>query len=190
MTELAIGYEHPPVVERLAPLWAQVDAVQFESRFEDWRELVEREFPVYEPLKEWLLQIEEKEGIPFINAMKPEVKVTHRFSKKSSKDGFDWSIRCPAGQFTMNMHSDLEKKASPRRYDNLRDGFSAWMPRWVDNFGVDKFDSLRLHYVNLLDRTTIPARCRIARGEMLQDAAQEAFRLLMAHWEKTPAKRR
>jgi hypothetical protein len=30
----------------------------------------------------------------------------------------------------------------------------------------------------------------IARGETLQDAAQEAFRLLMAHWEKRSAKRR
>jgi len=30
----------------------------------------------------------------------------------------------------------------------------------------------------------------IARGETLQNAAQEAFRLLMAHWEKAPAKRR
>jgi Mg/Co/Ni transporter MgtE len=30
----------------------------------------------------------------------------------------------------------------------------------------------------------------IARGETLQDAEQEAFRLLMAHWERTPAKRR
>ena len=29
----------------------------------------------------------------------------------------------------------------------------------------------------------------IARGETLQGAAQQAFRLLMAHWKKTPAKR-
>jgi hypothetical protein len=29
----------------------------------------------------------------------------------------------------------------------------------------------------------------IARGDTLQDAAQEAFRLLMEHWEKSSAKR-
>jgi hypothetical protein len=56
----------------------------------------------------------------------------------------------------MNMHSDPQKEEVPRRYADLREGFLAWMPRWVNHFGVDRFERLRLHYVNLLDRTTIP----------------------------------
>jgi hypothetical protein len=48
------------VIERVASLWAEMDPERFESRFEDWRGSVEKEFPIYEPLKEWLLKLKKR----------------------------------------------------------------------------------------------------------------------------------
>ena len=148
------AYERAPVIERVATVWGKVDQEMYESRFEEWRQQVEAEFPFYEPLQEWTLNITEKEGIPLWDTMHPELKITPRFSKKLKKDDFDWSIRCPAGQFTVNMHSSLEQ---PRRYTELQRSFSEWLPRWISHFGVKEFSLVQLVYINTLNSETLPS---------------------------------
>lgn len=148
-------YHRPPVIERVASLYADVPEEVFEARFDDWKALVEAEYPVYEPLKEWLILVEEKEGIPLLNTAQPELRITPRFSRKPSKEGFDWSIRCPAGQFTMNMHSK-PGQGGERRYDHLRREYEHWLPLWLDHFEVKKMTKLTVHYVNVLNKETVP----------------------------------
>lgn len=147
------AYERPPVVERVVSVWADVTQEKHESRFEEWRSLVEPAYPVYEPLKEWTLQVQEVEGVPLLNDIKPALKITPRFSRKSAKDGFDWSIRCPAGQFTMNMHSE---PGSPRRFSHLQKEFQHWFPLWMKHFEVKTIHRIQLLYINRLNRHTIP----------------------------------
>jgi hypothetical protein len=53
--DLKVEYLKPPVIERVASIYADIPEEFFESRFEQWRILVEREFPVYEPVKHWNL---------------------------------------------------------------------------------------------------------------------------------------
>jgi uncharacterized protein (TIGR04255 family) len=149
-------YKNPPVIERVASVYAEIPEEIFEERFDEWRELVEAEYPVYEPLKEWLILVEEKEGIPMLSTARPELRITHRFSRKSSKEGFDWSIRCPAGQLTMNMHSKLGK-GDERRYSHLRSEFEQWLPKWIKHFSVSEFSRVTVHYVNHLTRETVPS---------------------------------
>lgn len=148
-------YRKPPVIERVASVYADVSEETFEERFDEWREIVVAEYPVYEPLKEWLILVEDKEGIPMLNTARPELRITPRFSRKSSWDGFDWSIRCPPGQFTMNMHSQPGKGAE-RRYPHLRDEFGKWLPRWLDHFSISNLRHLSVHYVNHLNQATVP----------------------------------
>jgi hypothetical protein len=148
-------YRNPPVVERVASVYANVSEELFEERFDDWKALVEADYPVYEPLKEWLILVEEKEGIPLLDTAHPELRVTPRFSQKPSKDGFDWSVRCPVGQLTMNMHSGSWEGAN-RRYQHLRNEYGKWLPRWMEHFEVKELTSLNLHYVNLLNHETVP----------------------------------
>lgn len=148
-------YKRPPVVERVATLRAEMTEEEFEARYDDWRDLVQADFPVDESLKEWLLLVEEKEGIPLLSSARPELRITPRFSLKPSKEQFDWSIRCPVGQFTMNMHSKPGQRAG-RRYQNLRADYEKWLRRWLEHFQVRKLESLSLHYVNVLNRETVP----------------------------------
>jgi hypothetical protein len=132
----------------------------FESRFEDWRALVTPEYPVYEPLKQWLILAKEKDregegGLPLFDSIQPELRITPRFSKKTSKEGFDWSLRCPKGQLTVNMHSSPDQGLT-RRYANLRSEFARWLPLWIEKFSVNSISKITIHYVNLINRLTVP----------------------------------
>lgn len=148
-------YKRPPVVERVATLRVEMTEEDFEAKYDDWREIVQAEFPVDESLKEWLILVEEKEGIPLLNSARPELRITPRFSLKPSTEHFDWSIRCPVGQFTMNMHS-RSGHSSERRYQNLSASYEKWLRLWLSHFHVQKLQSLSLHYVNILNRETVP----------------------------------
>ena len=169
-------YRRPPVIERVLSVYTDMTDEIFESRFEDWRALVEPEYPVYEPLKEWLILVKDREGdkgLPLFDTMQPELRITPRFSKKSSKEGFDWSIRCPSGQFTINMHSRPEQ-GSARRYGNLRSEFSRWLPKWIETFSVTSTSKITIHYVNLVNRDTVPLFIT-KKGELLLDQVLTVF---------------
>jgi len=148
-------YHSPPVVERVASVYAEVAEELFEDRFDDWRAFVEADYPLYEPLKEWLILVEEKDEIPLLDTARPELRITQRFSKKPSREGFDWSIRCPAGQLTMNMHSKT-CEGQIRRYHHLREEYEKWLPKWMEHFGAKELKKVNLHYVNILNRETVP----------------------------------
>ena len=148
-------YEHPPVIERVMSVYAEVSEELFESRFEAWKAIVQREYPIYEPLKEWLIMVKEKEGIPLFDTIEPELRITPRFSKKRAAEGFDWSMRCPAGQFTMNMHSNPQQ-GSERRYRNLRTEFAEWLPKWLNHFSIESPKRVSIEYVNLINHQTLP----------------------------------
>jgi hypothetical protein len=142
----------------------------FESRFEDWRALVAPEYPVYEPLKQWLISVKEKDragegGLPLFDTTEPELRITPRFSKKTSKEGFDWSIRCPVGQLTVNMHS-LPNEGLTRRYATIRSEFARWLPMWIEKFSVKSTSKIAAHYVNLVNRATVP-KFVTQKGELL-----------------------
>ena len=149
----SVRYRNAPVVERVVTLRVPMKAELFESRLEAWNAIVSPEYPVSEPLVEWLVQMEEKEGVPLFDTLSPKLKITPRFSRRSKADGFDWSIRCPSGQFTMNMHSH---PGSERCYQNLRDEFAKWLPRWMDHFGVEKAEVLSMGYINDLSHEVTP----------------------------------
>lgn len=159
MSECPPYYRRPPVIERVLSVYSTMSDEVFESHFEDWRALVEPEYPVYEPLKQWLILVRDREkeqGLPLFDTIKPELRITPRFSKKSSKEGFDWSIRCPSGQLTVNMHSRPDQ-GSTRRYGNIRSEFARWLPLWLERFSVESTSKITVHYVNLVNRHTLPS---------------------------------
>jgi uncharacterized protein (TIGR04255 family) len=164
-------YERPPVFQRIATVVAEVDQELHEARFEEWRLHVETEFPHYEPLEEWLINVTEKEGIPLWDTMQPELKITPRFSKKPKKENFDWSLRCPPGKLSVNMHSNPE---NPRRYHELQHSFSTWLPRWIERFEVKKLTRVSLRYINRLNQLTIP-NFTVPPSQLLLDQVLNVF---------------
>ncbi|MBV6501744.1 MAG: hypothetical protein CJBNEKGG_04262 [Prosthecobacter sp.] len=147
------AYVNPPVIERVVTLHAPMTAEVFEANIERWKQKVTPEYPAEEPLIEWLVEMEEKDGVPLFDTLAPKLRITHRFSKKTKAEGFDWSIRCPVGKFTMNMHSH---PGSGRRYDHLRKEFAKWLPQWMEHFGVERAELLNLGYINVLRRDVTP----------------------------------
>lgn len=151
-------YRRPPVIERVLSVYTGMADEIFESRFEQWRALISPEYPNYEPLKQWLILMKDRErdeGLPLFDTMQPELRITPRFSKKTSKEGFDWSIRCPAGQLTVNMHSRPDQGLT-RRYGTVRAEFARWLPIWIEKFSVTTTSKITAHYVNLINRDTVP----------------------------------
>ena len=148
-------YRRPPVIERVVTFRAEVSEELFEERFEDWKTLIAEEFPISQPLTEWVILVEDREGIPMLNSAKPELHITPRFSRRHSSEGFDWSIRCPLGQLTVNMHSCPDQGVD-RRYSHLRREVARWLPRWLECFRVTRISQMSLHYVNRLNRLTVP----------------------------------
>jgi hypothetical protein len=147
------AYVNPPVIERVVTLHASMTAEAFETNIEKWKLKVLPDYPIEEPLIEWLVEMQEKEGVPLFDTLSPKLRITHRFSKKSKAEGFDWSIRCPVGQFTMNMHSH---PGSGRRYRHLRDEYAKWLPQWMEQFGVTQLEQLSFGYINKLRRDITP----------------------------------
>lgn len=146
-------YENPPVVERVISVKGEMTQEAFEAGIDGWRQEVIPEYPIEEPIIKWLLNMEEKEGFPQFNTMQPELKITHRFSKRRAKDGFDWSIRCPVGTLMMNMHSIPHPN---RRFSHLRSEFERWLPRWMNQFNVAGCQSVGLLYLNVLRKDVTP----------------------------------
>jgi len=164
-------YERPPIFQRIATVFADVNQDVHEAQFEEWRLQVETEFPHYEPLEEWLLNVHEKEGIPLWDTMQPELKITPRFSKKPKSENFDWSLRCPPGKLQINMHSNPD---NPRRYRELESSFSEWLPRWLGRFEVKNFKKVSLRYINRLNALTIP-NFTVPPDQLLLDQVLNVF---------------
>ncbi len=150
-------YRRPPVIERVLSVYADMTDEVFEARVEEWGEMVKREFPYEVPITEWLILVKQnKEGeLPIFDNTQPELRITPRFSKKPMKENFDWSIRCPRGQFTVNMHSD-PSQGERRRYAHVRDEFARWLSMWIQHFSVGSLQKVTAHYVNLVGRPTMP----------------------------------
>jgi hypothetical protein len=132
-----------------------MDEEMFKSRLPSWAESVKVAYPVDEAVQDWHIDATEKDGVPIFDTMKPTLRLLPRYSKKSSQDGFDWSIRCPRGQLTMNMHSGPED-ATQRRFDDLKAEYLIWLGKWMKHFDVTRLDKLVLHYVNALTSSTLP----------------------------------
>ena len=111
------------------------------------------EFPVYEPITEWKLHLEQSGGQTVVDPTKGQLIIIPRCSKKKQSEGFDWSIRTPQEAFIMNMHSDTEDL---RVYEDLRGALENWLPRWVTHFEVRRFARLQMGYVNIITAEKMP----------------------------------
>jgi hypothetical protein len=78
-----VQYKKPPILERVLRVVGDVAPENFYAKFEGWREAVQSSFPDYEPIKDWRLNIEVKDGVPVFTDAPPQVIITHRFSRKS-----------------------------------------------------------------------------------------------------------
>lgn len=147
-------YRRPPVVERVLTVASEMSEEIYLSRLDSWEQIVQPEFPIREPVSEWTVKMDPKNIQRVLDPSLSELKIVPRFSKQPSSKGFDWSLRFPRGQLTVNMHSNPN---SPRRFQDLSAEFQRWLPQWMQHFEVDYLQTIALHYVNVLNRESVQA---------------------------------
>jgi hypothetical protein len=148
-----VRFRKPPIIERVATVSGNISPEQFHSRMDSWKSIVAADFPIYDPLTEWLLNVQEKDGVPLLDEAEPEVVVTHRFSRRNQNGDRTWSMRCPADRLTLNLHSEHNE---PHNFEELFAAMAKWLPRWSDHFGATAYPTVQLDYVNLLGPQTTP----------------------------------
>lgn len=144
-------YSRPPIAERVAKIWGEIDEESFVAKFEGWREKVQIDYPECEPHKEWLILVQEKEGVPLYDTLKPELRLTHRFSRKSEDGRRVFGMRCPADSLDLHLFT---RPDAPHGYEALASELKKWMPLWMTYFSIPAITKLRLHYSNLLNPET------------------------------------
>jgi hypothetical protein len=145
-------YRRPPVVERVLTVASEMSEEIYLSRLDSWEQIVQAEFPIGESVSEWTVKMDPKNIQRVLDPSLSELKIVPRFSKQPSSKGFDWSLRFPRGQLTVNMHSNPK---SPRRFQDLTAEFQKWLPQWMQHFEVDYLQTIALHYVNVLNRESV-----------------------------------
>lgn len=153
---IKLRYKKPPIVERVATVtgnFSDSPVDLFFSRIESWKDIVRKEFPIHDPLTEWLLNVAERNGVPLFDEAEPEVQITHRFSRRNEHGQRLWSMRCPPDRLTLNLHAEDN---IPHDFEELYGAVKDWLPRWADHFGVTTFSRVQLDYVNLLGPRTTP----------------------------------
>jgi len=154
-------YELPPVIERVAFLFAEMTDETFEMNRDSWKTHVKREFPFEDPLVQWRLNIKEEDGVPMLDQIHPELKITDRFYRKredkgkegQAKSDFDFAMRSPQGRVELHMGS---WPGSPRSFQTLRTECERWFGSWFKTFQLEKPTKVLLHYVNLLRKDVTP----------------------------------
>ena len=165
-------YKNPPVVERVLSIVGDIKTETFYSQFESWRTLVTETFPEYDPIKEWMIKIEQnKEGMPLLGQGLPEVKITHRFWRRNELGKRFLSMRILPDKMTLNLHRE---EGRPHTYEELRHEVEQWFPRWYNHFGLTGCSTVQLHYVNILSPQVTP-QLTDREGSVLVGKALKVF---------------
>ncbi len=144
-------YRRPPVGERVALLFVEEDSDQHTALFEAWRQHIQHDYPKPQHKNEWLLEVEEKNGIPQFGDIRPRLKILHQFLQSDKDRGF--VLRCPAEKFSLHLLTPTDDE---RSYEDLREEFLKRSKEWMDHFKITKINSLALIYVNKLNANTLP----------------------------------
>ncbi|MDX2080722.1 MAG: hypothetical protein SFU53_08045 [Terrimicrobiaceae bacterium] len=170
-------YIRPPIAERVATVWGNIDEEHFLTNFESWREQVQRAYPHYEPHKEWLIMVKERDGVPLYDTLQPELRITHRFARKSDDGRREFGMRCPQDSLAFHLFTRPDVRHG---YATLFGEIQAWLPQWMRHFSVQQVTKVNLYYANLIDPET--AKPFVDNGQLeLQKVLRSFLALPGAH---------
>lgn len=148
-----VRYKCPPIIERVLSVDADVSQETFFAKFESWKQIIGEQFPEYDPIKDWRLNIETKEDTPILTDIQPELLITHRFWRHNKKNKRFLSMRLLPGQLTLNLHRDQD---DPHSFDELYSEMDRWLPQWMNHFEAKGASVVTLAYINLISSKTTP----------------------------------
>lgn len=160
-------YAAAPVKHRVFSLPAAIPPEVYYARADELKEAMMAHFEHYEPQQQWLLNVEEKNGVPQFHSIKPEVLIKHTFWNKS-KDG-QKLVGCAVEPDRISIIlRNLPKHTE--RFPTLKTWVEKIIPIWASILNP-KISAAILDYANILSRDTVPTFINengsLAIGELL-----------------------
>ncbi len=148
-----VQYKNPPIIERTIGVYHKIPPQEFERRLPSWIEKTNAEFPVPGHLAEWLIDIEERNGVPLIKSLVPKARIIHLFWRKHSDRRHVHGMRLRPDRLVFHL---FREEGNPHRFEELFLEMQRWLPLWADHFGVAQLDGVSVEYVNVLDGNITP----------------------------------
>jgi hypothetical protein len=167
-----VKYKKPPIVQRSFGIYSAIPSEIFHARFESLRREIEKAFPDYDPLTEWRLNVQVKEGVPLFDTMRPEMVITHRFWRRNERNERVWSVRFLPDRFVMNLHRET---GNVHDFGDLFKEASNWLQKWINHFEVKTYEKITLQYVNRIGADTTPQFVDSEKGSIGIGKALELF---------------
>lgn len=146
-------YKNPPIIERIIGVYHQIPQEEFEKRLPSWVEKISRAYPIPGHVAEWLIDIEERNGVPLLKSLVPKASIIHLFWKKHPKNSHVLGMRIRPDRLVFHL---CRENGNPHGFDELLPEMEKWLPLWAQHFGVEHIDGVSVEYVNVLDGNITP----------------------------------
>ena len=178
-------YRHPPIVERALSVGVNLNEEMFHRRFEDWKNVVTKAFPVEEVVTLWDLEVEEKDGMPSLSPNQ-KMSIRHRFWKDEGERG-KVGVQVWSNRLVVNL---IGTRSHPRVFSEVETLGREWLKRWAEHFDITEVKGIQLEYVNIISHETVPLFAtanRIQLGKILKHFAKPLVpgRSLLSPYELT-----
>jgi hypothetical protein len=148
-----VRYKNPPIVERIIAVYHQIPQDQFEARLPSWVEKIRSDYPVSEPLAQWIIDIESKGGVPFVKSLAPKAGIIHVFWQRHPKGLHVRGMQLRRDRLVLHLRRE---EKNPHDFDELLPEMERWLPRWAEHFDVPDVGGITLEYVNQLNAEITP----------------------------------
>lgn len=144
-------YVHGPVHERAICVFAPIAEDTFLDRLDRWREAAASGLPVCTRFADRDIVLPNDQSEPATQ----RVSIRHRFwNEDPAKAHADWCVQLSPDRFVVNLRRN--GLADQRGFNELRDFFCQWYPKWLDCFGNPEAKRVQLEYWNRVNKHTIP----------------------------------
>ncbi len=162
-------YRKPPIDQRIIGVYHPMKLEVFETKLPGWIERIRDEFPVPESFAEWVIDITERAGIPFLQDARPKARLIRLFWKRHPKSLKVFGMRLRPDRLVFHLRREQE---DAHEFDELYALMENWLGRWMEHFGIEGLDGTTVEYVNLLNQRLtpqfIPAQGGLRVGQALK----------------------
>lgn len=146
-------YSKPPIVERIIGVYHPISQEQFEAKLPSWEEKIQKEYPISEPLAEWMIDIEDKNGVPFIKSLMPKARLRHIYWKRHAKNLRVRGTQLRSDRLVFHLRREEE---NAHDFNELIPEMERWLAAWMEHFEVNSIDGITVEYFNLLNAAVTP----------------------------------
>lgn len=148
-----IQYKNPPIVERIIGVYHQIPPEEFEKRMPSWVEKIRKDFPIAENLAEWNIDIEQKNGVPFVKNLVPKARIIRLFWRSHKEHLHVLGMRLRPDRLVFHLQRE---KNNPHAFNEILPEMEKWLPLWAEHFGINDIDGVMAEYYNVLDGNITP----------------------------------